>query len=39
MPEEEAKGLLAIWARIDSDYVVEYRKWQNCAPAGRPLIY
>jgi hypothetical protein len=30
MSHEEARGLLAIWARIDSDYVVEYRKWQNC---------
>ena len=30
MREKEARGLLAIWARIDSEYVVEYRKWQNC---------
>jgi len=27
---KETRGLLAIWAGIDSDYVAEYRKWQNC---------
>ena len=30
MKQKETRGLLAIWAGIDSDYVVEYRKWQNC---------
>lgn len=30
MKQKEPRGLLAIWSGIDSDYVVDYRKWQNC---------
>lgn len=30
MNREDMRGLLAIWAGIDADYVLEYRKWQNC---------
>jgi hypothetical protein len=28
--EGEAKGLMAIWADIDTDYHLEFEKWHNC---------
>lgn len=27
---KEAKGLLAIWADVDKDHLIEYQKWHNC---------